>query len=461
MLKKNTHFHFVGIGGIGMSALAYLLAKQGHIISGCDSTLTQKSISQLLAVGCIIHPGNNHPLCADSSINVLVHTSDVPSNHPELVNARKQGITIITRGKLLAELTRTKYTIGIAGSHGKTTTTSLTAHIFLKTEQDPTVLVGGYLSTIQSNVHVGSSNIVITETDESDRSLIHLYPSMAVLTTIDREHLNTYKNLHDVAETFRIFLEKIPFYGKAIVCIDDIMVSSLLPLSQVATITYGSTCNADYYYTNLTLHADHATYTLVKQGQSLGHVVLPIAGKHNVLNSIAALITALEANISFKDAVQALATFAGVDRRFSFRGTFQGAEVFDDYGHHPTEIACTVQVARNRTKNKVILVLQPHRYSRVSTLWKEFVELLATLPVDHLIVTDLYAAQEQPVAGVSSKELIDEARTHNPQTTITYVPFDSSFSSLVQTLRSVTTEGDLILLQGAGNITQLSSYLIK
>ena len=460
MFRKKTHIHFVGIGGIGMSAIAKILMQRGYIVSGCDNNVTQKSVIDLQILGCQIHQGNNQPLCDDHSINVLVYTSDVNPHHPEITRARERAIAVISRGQMLAELTRTKYTIGVAGSHGKTTTTSLIAHIFMHAQLDPTVIVGGHLKSISSNSQAGSSEFLITETDESDRSLLYLFPTIAVLTNIDREHLNTYRNLQDITETFRRFLQKVPFYGKAIVCIDDLQIRSLLPLDEIPTTTYGKSKEAEWSYNDLTLHADHSTYELIYKEIALGYVKVPIAGHHNVLNSIAALAAALETGMSFEIASRALATFCGVDRRFTFRGIVQGAEVFDDYGHHPTEISCTSLVARKRARNKLIVIFQPHRYSRTATLWKEFVELLATYQADHIIVTDLYAASEAAVPGITSAELVAQAKKLNPYAPVTYVPLDPDFKSLQATIRSLANEGDLILLQGAGNITHLSTFLL-
>ena len=460
MFRKSTHIHFMGIGGIGMSAIAKILLLQGYTISGCDSNMDQKSIFDLQKLGCTIHPRNNHDLCNDPTITTLVYTSDINIKTAELVRAQEKGIATISRGQMLAELTRTKYTVAIAGSHGKTTTTSLVAHIFMESKMDPTVLVGGHLTSISSNAHLGKSSFLVTETDESDRSLLYLFPTLAILTNIDREHLNTYKNLQDITETFQSFLQKIPFYGKAIVCVDDAQIRSLLPLHNIPTTTYGSHPDAQWSYTNLNLYADYSTYTLLYTKKVMGEVIVPIAGLHNVLNSIAALAVSIEAGISFQIASQALATFKGVDRRFTFRGTVQGAELFDDYGHHPTEIACTALVARKRARNKLIVVFQPHRYSRTQTLWKEFVELLATHPADHLIVTDLYTAHEQEIPGISSKELISAAKKINPLAPITHVALDENFASLHKAVTSLATNNDLILLQGAGNVTKLSHFLL-
>lgn len=461
MFRKDTHIHFMGIGGIGMSGIAKILLLQGYNISGCDNNMDQKSISDLQKLGCTIHPRNNHDLCNDATVTTVVYTSDINLKTAELVRAQEKGIATISRGQMLAELTRTKYTIAVAGSHGKTTTTSLVAHIFMESQIEPTVVVGGHIKSISSNAHLGKGPFLITETDESDRSLLYLFPTLAILTNIDREHLNTYKNLQDVTETFQRFLQKIPFYGKAIVCIDDAQIRSLLPLDNIPTTTYGSHPDAQWSYTDLNLSADYSTYTLLHKKKVMGEVTVPIAGLHNVLNSIAALAVSIEAGIPFETASQALANFAGVDRRFTFRGTAQGAEIFDDYGHHPTEIACTALVARKRARNKLIVVFQPHRYSRTQTLWKEFVELLARHPADHFIVTDLYSAHEQEISGISSKELIAAAKLVNPLAPVSHVPLDENFDSLRKAVTSLATQDDLILLQGAGNITKLSHFLIN
>ena len=466
MLKKKTHIHFVGIGGIGMSGIAKVLAHQGYKISGCDSNITQKSVIDLKALGCAIHEGNNHPLCDDPTISTIVYTSDVQSlskgiQHPELLRAQERGIPLVPRGQMLGELSRTKYTVTVAGSHGKTTTTSFLSHIFMEAETDPTVVVGGHLQSISSNARYGAGEFLVAESDESDRSLLYLFPTIAILTNIDREHLNTYRNVHDLAETFRLFLEKIPFYGKAFICADDPIARTLLPLTKVNYATYGSSPDAEWSFKDPLLEADKSHYTLLHLGKEVGKVTVRMPGRHNILNSIAALAASLEAGISFEVAARALSTFNGVDRRFTFKGIFQGAEIFDDYGHHPTEIQCTTAVARKRAKNKVFVVFQPHRYSRLSILWKDFADMLSSLPVDELLVTDIYAASEQPIAGLTGEGLAELAKSLNPQAPITYVPFEADFSSLKAYLCSKVQEGDVIVLQGAGNINALASRLTQ
>ena len=461
MLKKNTHIHFVGIGGIGMSSIAKILACQGYRISGCDTNLQQKSVLDLQALGCSIYQGNNHALCDDLSISTLVYTSEMNLQHPEIIRAQQRGIPTVARGVILAELTRTKYTVAVAGSHGKTTTTSLLAHIFMEAKTDPTILVGGHLHSISSNARYGFGEFLITETDESDRSLLYLYPTIGILTNIDREHLSLYKNLHEVTTTFRQFLEKIPFYGKAFVCFDDPQIRSLLPLNNVNIVTYGTSPEAEWSYVNPLLESDKSHYTLLHAGKVMGTITVNMPGKHNILNSIAALASSLEAGISFEVASKALATFTGVDRRFTLKGTFQGAEVFDDYGHHPTEIECTMAVARNRAKNKVILIFQPHRYSRLTTLWKEFAQMLATSTADEILITDIYSAGETAVPGFTSEKLVELAQSINPQATLTYLPVDQDFKALRSHLSLLAQSGDVIVLQGAGTINKIAAYLTE
>lgn len=461
MYFKKTHIHFIGIGGIGMSGIAKILLQKGYHISGCDNDCTQKSVFDLKNLGCSIYEGNNTFSCNDKSIKLIVHSSDIKSDHPELLKAAQQGIPFISRGIMLAELTRTKYTVAIAGSHGKTTTTSLISHIFIQAHMDPTVIIGGHLHSISSNATHGDGDFLITETDESDRSLLHLYPTIAILTNIDREHLNTYENIHDLTETFYRFLKKVPFYGKAFLCVDDPHICALLPLFKIPTSTYGSSPEAEWSFKNATLESDHSTYTLMHKQVEVGFVKISMPGIHNILNSIAALAASLEAGISFDIASQALATFSGVDRRFTLRGTFQGAQIFDDYGHHPTEINCTVAVARKKTAQKLIMIFQPHRYTRMNTLWKDFIQFFATVAVDHIIITDLYSAHETPLAGISSLELVKQVKNINPEAPITYVPLETDFSSLKTILSSSVVDGDLILLQGAGNINRIVPHLLS
>lgn len=461
MYTRKAHIHFVGIGGIGMSGIAQILKNQGYEISGCDADMDQQSIKDLKVSGCIIFEGNNTPACHESNPDILVYSSAIRAHNPEIVAAQARGIPTIARALMLAELMRTKYSIAISGSHGKTTTTSLVSHILMEAKLDPTVIVGGHLKNIDANARLGNGEFLVAETDESDRSVQNLHPTLAVVTNIDLEHLETYKDLDDIKETFKRFLNNIPFYGKAFVCIDDANARSIIPtLPHIKMVKYGLDESADLYATDIMLENDHSTFTVHgKEGKVLGSMTSRMLGRHNVLNTLAATAVALDLGIPFETIAAAVETFKGIERRFCFKGTYQGAEIFDDYGHHPIEIYNTLLVARKRAKKKLIVVFQPHRYTRTDKLWNDFIKILTTAQIDHLIVTDIYPASEAPILNVTSQNLVHAMLEQHPQLQVTYVPYESDFSQIKKTLDPITNENDLVLLLGAGKVNKLANYL--
>lgn len=461
MYNKKEHIHFIGIGGIGMSGIAKILKYQGYQISGCDADLEQKSIFDLQSLGCSIYHGNNTSQCANSGIDILVYSSAIRPDNPEIEAAQKRGIPTIGRAQMLAELMRMKYSIAIAGAHGKTTTTSLISHILLETHHDPTVIIGGHLKSISTNAHFGLGEFLVAEADESDRSLTRLHPTIAVVTNIDREHLDVYKDLDDIKDTFNIFLGNLPFYGKAILYHEDPHLQSLLPLKNAKTTTFGLDAQANLYAKNIHLLADHSTFTLYDNSipMPLGDITLKMPGKHNILNALAAIAVARELEIPFTAYSYAIADFKGVDRRFTFKGHYQGAEIFDDYGHHPAEIHNTLLVARKRAKRNLTVVFQPHRYTRTLHLWDEFIETLITHTIDNLIITDIHAASELPIEGIHSSLLVEAIKTAKPSINIAYVPLDNDFKALKDRIDHLVRPDDLILLLGAGKANKLADKL--
>ncbi|MBY0109912.1 MAG: UDP-N-acetylmuramate--L-alanine ligase [Candidatus Babeliaceae bacterium] len=462
MYKKKNHIHFIGIGGIGMSGIATILKNQGYHISGCDNDLEQKSIHDLLYLGCSIYSGNNTHECNDASIDILVYSSAIKIDNPEIIAAQKRGIPTISRALMLAELMRTKYSVAIAGAHGKTTTTSMISHILIEAQTDPTVIIGGHLKNISSNARFGKGDFLVAEADESDKSLLRLYPTIAVVTNIDLEHIDIYKDLDDIKNTFKKFLENIPFYGKAILCDDDHNIDALLPLITTKTIRYGFKDSSDIFAQDITLQKTFSACTIWKRGasQPLGALYVTMPGRHNLLNALAAITVCLELDIPFQVILSALANFKGIDRRFTLKGSYKGSLIFDDYGHHPTEIAQTLKVARKRTDGKLIVAFQPHRYSRTAGLWNDFMALFSqNNMIDHLIITDIYPASESPIANITSERLVTELKAKNPALSITYCPLDESFTSIKQSLSTKLDHGDLLLLQGAGKINTLVNYL--
>ncbi|MFC1842098.1 UDP-N-acetylmuramate--L-alanine ligase [Candidatus Dependentiae bacterium] len=462
MYKKKAHVHFVGIGGIGMSGIAMILKCQGYKISGCDVDIHQKSIKDLKALGCEIYEGNNTPQCKNKDINILVYSSAIKHNNPEIVAAQARGIPIIPRALMLAELMRTKYSVAIAGSHGKTTTTSLISHILIESGIDPTVIIGGHLKNISTNARLGSSDFLVAEADESDKSLVHLQATLAVLTNIDLEHLETYKNLEDIKSTFKIFLNNLPFYGKAFLCTDDENVRSILPMPHIKIITYGlDPQHADICAQEIKLNPDNSVFKIFRKNtpNPLGKIILKMPGKHNTQNCVAAIAVALDLGIKFDLIAKAVESFKGIERRFCYRGTYKGAEIFDDYGHHPKEIQNTLEIAKNRAKNRLLVAFQPHRYTRTHKLWDNFVDTFAQSNIDRLIITDIYPASEAPIEHVTSERLVHEIREKNPNFPVMYAPYDDDLSYITQNIEKNAQKDDLILSLGAGKITDLAKKL--
>jgi UDP-N-acetylmuramate--alanine ligase len=458
MYHKKTHIHFVGIGGIGMSGIAKILAYQGYIVSGCDLDLNQQSIQELTRLGCMIADRHNAPLCIHPQIDILVYSSAIQADHPEIKAAQKRGIPTIRRALMLAELMRTKFGIAIAGSHGKTTTTSLIAHILLHAKLDPTVIIGGHLKTISTNAQFGNGDFLVAEADESDRSLIHLHPTLAVITNIDLDHLETYSNLDDIRSTFNLFLQNIPFYGKSFLCIDDENIQSILPIPHIKTVTYGFAKDALLRAENVYLASDHSQFTFIEHNNVIGSITIMMPGRHNVQNTLAAIGIARELAIPFATIAHALQNFKGIERRFSFKGTYKGADIFDDYGHHPTEIKATLEVARKRTKKNLRIIFQPHRFSRTQALWHEFMQVLASPEIDQLVITDIYPASEKPIEGICSQKLVADLKMSHPGKDIRYISFTHDMDNLKVSLEDLEP-GDLLLLLGAGKINQLANHL--
>lgn len=445
-----------------MSGIATILRHQGYQISGCDLDLEQKSVQDLIARGCTIYHGNNTPQCHDD-IDVLVYSSALKNDNPEIKAAQLKGIPTIPRALMLSELMRSKYSIAISGSHGKTTTTSMISHVLIEAQQDPTVIIGGHLKNISTNARLGQGNFLVAEADESDKSFLRLNPTLAVVTNIDLEHLDVYHDLDDIKTTFAQFLSNIPFYGKAFICMDNSHAASLLPISHIKVIRYGTGEHTDIRARDIILGPNYSTCTIWKQNSSepLGSLYLTMPGYHNILNATATVAVALDLGIPFGVIATALANFKGIDRRFTFKGLYRQAEVFDDYGHHPTEIYHTLQVARKRARNKLIVAFEPHRYTRMEKLWADFMKVFCESKIDHLIVTDIYAAGESAINNIHSKRFFDELQNQNPAFSASYIPYETSFDNMQAQLNNLVQPDDLVLLLGAGKITKVADKIIK
>jgi len=467
MYRKKSHIHFVGIGGIGMSGIATILKQQGYTISGCDPDTKQDTVTQLKRFGCAVYHGNNSALCDDETIDILVYiqmyATSISAVACEIARAQSRNIPTISRARMLAELMRTKYSIAITGSHGKTTTTSLISHILIEAHMDPTVVIGGQLKNLSSNTRIGQGDFLVAEADESDRSFLQLHATLAVITNIDLEHLETYNDLDDIKQAFKQFINNLPFYGKAIVCIDDENLRSILPIEHVKTISYGIEQEADFYARDSILNADHSTFTVYKKNvaEPLGTVVLPMPGKHNIYNCLGAIALACELNVGFETIQSSIASFGGIERRFSFRGMYKGAEIFDDYGHHPKEIENTLLVARKRAKNKITVVFQPHRYTRTEKLWQQFLSTFAASTIDRLIITDIHSAGEQPIDTISSERLACELQSLNPPFLVHYVPLEDDFDQIKDHIARSVEANDLILFLGAGKVYHIAQEIAE
>ncbi len=453
MFFRPQHLHFTGIGGIGMSGIAEVLLNLGYQISGSDLKLSATT-ERLASMGASIYEG--HAAGNVAGARALVVSSAVDEQNPELQEARRLQIPVIPRGELLAELMRLKYGIAIAGSHGKTTTTSMTATILNYAGLDPTVVVGGKVGTMGgSNARVGKSDFLVVESDESDGSFLKLAPIIAVVTNIDREHLDHYASLEVIQAAFLEFVNKVPFYGAVIVCLDDANVQSILPDVKRRTITYGTTAQADMVGSEITCGPFSSDFRLRYRGADLGLFHLRIPGRHNVLNAMAAVTIALEQEVKPDTIREALATFSGVDRRFQVRGQERGVTVVDDYGHHPTEIKATLDGARQCGFSRIHVLFQPHRYTRTFHLMDEFAR--AFNQADTVFVMDIYAASEKPIEGVSAEALVERIRQFGHRG----AEYVGSMERGVEALAGAAGEGDLILTLGAGSITQAGDKVLE
>jgi UDP-N-acetylmuramate--alanine ligase len=446
------HLHFTGIGGIGMSGIAEVLLNLGYTISGSDLKLTPVT-DRLAKLGATIHEG--HDAAHVAGAKALVVSSAVDEQNPEVQEARRLQIPVIPRGELLAELMRLKYGIAIAGSHGKTTTTSIVATVLNYAGLDPTVVVGGRVGTLGgSNARVGKSDFLVVESDESDRSFLKLAPILAVVTNIDREHLDCYASLNDIRAAFIEFVNKVPFYGAAILCTADENVQGILPSVQRRVITYGRSAQADIEAVDVRCQASASDFLVRFHEGDLGEFHLAVAGEHNVLNALAAIAVALELKVA-PDTIRAgLATFSGVDRRLQIRGRKQEITVIDDYGHHPTEIRATLAAARLGGYRRVHVIFQPHRYTRTYHLMDEFA--CSFMQADSLYVLDIYAASENPIEGVTAESLVERIRQFGHHA----VEYVGTIGRAVDAVLEVAEPGDAVLTLGAGNVWQAGDQIL-
>jgi len=444
--------HFVGIGGIGMSGIAEVLLNLGYEVAGSD--LRESDITRRLAAqGGRIRVGHRAEHVEDA--DVVVISSAVRKDNPEVVEARRRSIPVIPRAEMLAELMRLKYGVAVAGSHGKTTTTSMVAAVLDRASLDPTVVIGGKVNSLGTNARLGSGDYLVAEADESDGSFIKLTPTIAVVTNIDPEHLDHYGDLEHLKETFLDFVNKIPFYGLSVLCLESENVQALLPRVEKRYVTYGTSPQADYSLRDVHLDGLTARFTPIRRGEALEPVTLGMVGRHNVLNALAVIAVADELEIPFSVAREALCEFGGVQRRFTIRGEVGGITVVDDYGHHPAEIKATLLGAREGFRRRVVAVFQPHRYSRTQLLFDQFAT--AFYDADVVLVTEIYAAGEDPIPGLSARTVAAAMRDHGHRD----VSYCQTAPELLETLRGRVEAGDLVITLGAGDVWKVGQELLE
>jgi UDP-N-acetylmuramate--alanine ligase len=452
MLHKRHKIHFVGIGGIGMSGIAEVLLNQGYSVSGSDLH-DSEATERLRSLGARVFVGHQEE---NLSVNptVVVASTAVKYSNPEVLEARRRQIPVIPRAEMLAELMRMKYGIAVAGSHGKTTTTSMIAHVLSAAGLDPTMVIGGRVRSLGSNAKMGQGEFLVAEADESDGSFLFLAPTIAVVTNIDREHLDFHQTMERLNESFLNFVNRIPFYGLAVLCLDNVNVQALLPNVKKRCATYGLSADADFSAQDIQLSGGGVEFTVSHLGRSMGPVSLRLLGRHSATNALAVVAVAHELEIPFARVSEALAGFTGIHRRFEVKGEPKGVMVIDDYGHHPAEVRATVAAIRDSWKRPLIVIFQPHRYSRTQDLFNDFVT--AFDGADRLMLTDIYPAGEDPIAGVSSEALYQAIKKQG-RLDVEYV---AARDEIVNQLAPSLTPGDIVLTLGAGDIFKVGDALV-
>jgi len=451
---KVKHIHLVGIGGIGMSGIAELLLNLGYTVSGSDIKETEVTRHLVDLGGAVFQGHNPHHI---EGADVVVFSSAVREDNPEILEAKKKAIPVIPRAEMLAELMRLKYGIAIAGAHGKTTTTSMIASILTRGGLDPTVIIGGRLNIWGgSNARLGKSDFLVAEADESDGSFLALSPSIAVVTNIDREHIDFYHDMNTLRSTFVNFINKVPFYGRAILCLDDKEVQGVLPRLRKSYLTYGLSAQSDIRASDISKQGLTTSFVVSSQNTVLGQVTIGIPGDHNVLNALAAVSVGMELEIDFEHIADGLRDLGGLKRRFEIRGERNGVLFLDDYGHHPTEIMKIIGATKESwPERRLIVVFQPHRYTRTKDLYEKFV--VSFNQADVLIITPLYEAGEEPIPGIHSEFLFQGIRDHGHRAVILCKSKEDAVSVLINEMKP----GDVVLTLGAGDIYLVGTELLK
>jgi len=452
MLGKTRKIHFVGIGGIGMSGIAEFLHNQGLEISGSDLKKSDLT-NHLEKIGISIFEGHDPKLIKD--MDVVVKSSAVRDNNPEIISAKAQKIPVIRRAEMLAEITRMSYSIGIAGTHGKTTTTSMAGMVLEAAGLEPTIIVGGKVMNFGSNNVMGSGKYIVVEADEYDHSFLSLSPIIAGITNIDSDHLDCYNNFDNIKSAFVEYANKVPFFGCVIACLRDPGVQAILPLINKKVVTYGTSRQSDVQAINIKMEGFRAQYDALYKGYCLGRIEMKVTGMHNILNSLLAVSMGLELDIPFKSIQKGLSEYKGVYRRFELKAEVNDIAIFDDYAHHPTEITATLEGFKESTQRRIVVIFQPHLYSRTRDFYQDFGR--AFFSCDVLILTPIYPAREQAIPGVTSK-LIAEAAIQCGHHNVTCIDHNDE---IVKTTLELLRAGDIVITMGAGNIWQYGEELIK
>jgi len=453
LFKGPCSIHFVGIGGIGMSGIAEVLLTLGHRVSGSDIHQTDVT-RRLVEHGASVTYGHRAD-AVSAQTDVVVISSAVKYSNPEIGRARELGIPVIPRAEMLAELMRLKEGIAVAGTHGKTTTTSLIASILYRAGLDPTAVIGGKVHAMGGASRLGQGDLLVAEADESDGSFLLLNPAIAVVTNIDPEHLDFYGDMDRVRSAFADFVNRVPFYGLGVLCLDSVNVRALLPQIRKRVVTYGTTADADYEARDLCVVGMDTVFEAVRGGESLGPVRLRLPGRHQALNALAAIAVCLELDVPFDQIRAALGEFGGIHRRFELCGESGGVTVFSDYGHHPEEIRATLAAAREGFGRRLVTVFQPHRYTRTRDLFNEFLECFDD--ADHVFLTDIYAAGEEPLDGLSG-DVLYWALKRRGHMDVSYVP---RVEDLVAEIKPHLRPGDMVMVMGAGNIHHVAEDLVQ
>ena len=451
LLGRTRRIHFTGIGGIGMSGIAEVLLNLGFTVTGSDKSLSPVT-RHLESLGAVIREGHSGEGVAGA--DVVVISSAIRQDNPEVLAAHDRKIPVIRRAEMLGELMRMKQGIAIAGTHGKTTTTSMVGLVLLEGGFDPTLIVGGRLKSLKTNAKLGEGNTLVVEADEFDRSFLSLTPTVAVVTNIETEHLDCYRDLDEIKKTFVSFMNKVPFYGAVVICMDEPSLQEIMPQIERRILTYGLTPQAEFRAADCRFHETVSEYTAMWRDQTLGRVRIQLPGLHNVKNSLAAVAVGVELEIPFEAVRKGLEEFTGVHRRFEIKSTAGDVIVVDDYAHHPTEIKATLKAARNGWNRRVIAVFQPHLYSRTRDFYQEFGQ--SFFDADILVVTDIYGAREEPIPGVSGALVADAAKAFGHRN----VQYVKDKGEAAEAVMRMVRPGDMVVTLGAGDITQTGDAVI-